>query len=56
MKLKINERDHNYDGLMFFTSSHGESQGVILDSICEEYGLQYIFSKFYGKIKTVYIY
>ena len=37
-----------HDSLLFFISSHGDSEGVILDSQCDEISLLSIFSNFFG--------
>ena len=44
--------DHNknhHDGLIFLISSHGDQEGVILDSTCEEMQLIGIFDSFFGQ-------
>ena len=46
----INNTDYiKHDALIFFISSHGDSESVILDSNCEEVSLFTIFSYFFGK-------
>ena len=45
---------NEHDGLLFFISSHGESDSVILDSECEEISLIQIFYPFFGE-KSPYL-
>ena len=47
---KINQivAKNNHDSLLFFISSHGEQDGVILDSDCEDVQLMSIFDQFFG--------
>ena len=40
--------ENKHDSLMLFISSHGDSDGVILDSSCEEVSLTSIFAQFFG--------
>ena len=42
----INDKENNFNGLIFIVSSHGEMDGVILDSECEEYQLAGLYAKF----------
>ena len=44
-----NNNNNNHDGLLLFISCHGESDGIILDSNCEEYQLSAIYYQFYGE-------
>ena len=43
---KINDKESNFDGLIFIISSHGEADGVLLDSEEEDYPLMNIFTRF----------
>ena len=47
-KELIENKDLKYDSLIFLVSSHGDADGVILDSECEEYSLLTIFAGFDG--------
>ena len=42
----INDKKNNFDGLIFIISSHGEDEGVLLDSEGKDYQLMEIFSTF----------
>ena len=46
--------ENKHDSLMLFISSHGDSDGVILDSSCEEISLTSIFAQFFGN-KCLYL-
>ena len=46
---KGNKKIKDYDGLIFIISCHGESDGVILDSKCEEVSLLNIYGFFQSK-------
>ena len=45
----VTNENNNHDSMIFFISSHGESNGVILDSDCEEVQLLRIFYPFFGQ-------
>ena len=47
-KSLLENNNNKYDSLIFILSCHGEAEGVILDSNCEEYSLFSIFAKFNG--------
>ena len=49
VKTQLSIENKKYDSLIFILTCHGDSDGVILDSDCEEYSLFDIYSLFNGK-------
>ena len=45
----VNNKENKHDALIFCISSHGDQDGVILASDCEEFQLLAIFDAFFGK-------
>ena len=41
--------ENNHDSILLIISSHGDSDGVILDTDCEELSLLIIFATFFGR-------
>ena len=48
IKELLGNDDKKYDSLLFIISCHGEAEGLILDSECEEYSLFALYSEFNG--------
>ena len=45
----LNDKDVNYDGLIYIISGHGDSDDRVFDSYGEEYGFAFILNKFDNK-------
>ena len=48
VKIALENENKKYDSLIFIVSSHGEADGVILDSESEEYSLFCLYAQFNG--------